>query len=129
MEGSIFERMGGTYRQEGDYFLPNLTVPESVPIGIWGQRRRQYLREHREALYNAMLLSGKLDSHLADINQQADNMFFQLVDQMATQEGITEQLKAENQVKWIGQMNNIKGKMVDYLKKALIYGHTSRISS
>ncbi len=111
MEGSIFERMGGTYRQEGDYFLPNLTVPESVPIGIWGQRRRQYLREHREALYNAMLLSGKLDSHLADINQQADNMFFQLVDQMATQEGITEQLKAENQVKWIGQMNNIKGKI------------------
>ena len=95
MKKSLFEQMGGTYHQEGDYFLPNLAVPESVPVGVWGQRRRRYLREHRKALYNALLLSGKLDSHLADINQQAEDMFSQLVKQMAEQEGITEQLKAK----------------------------------
>ena len=88
MEKSLLEQMGGTYRQEGDYFLPNLAVPENAPVGIWGQRRRQYLREHRKALYNTLLLSGKLDSHLADINQQADDMFSQLVEQIAEQESI-----------------------------------------
>lgn len=98
MEKSTFEQMGGTYRQEGDYFFPNLTVPESVPVGIWGQRRRQYLQKHRKALYNALLLSGKLDRHLADINQQAEDMFSQLIKQVAAQEGITEQLKADNQM-------------------------------
>ena len=74
----VFEQMGGTYHQEGDYFLPNLAVPESVPVGVWGQRRRRYLREHRKALYNTLLLSGKLNSHLAGINQQANDMFSQL---------------------------------------------------
>ena len=107
MEKSFFEQIGGTYRQEGDHFLPNLTVPESVSIGIWGQRRRRYLREHRKALYNALLLSGKLDSHLADIDQQAEDMFSQLVEQMGIQEGISEQLKADNQIVWMGRINNI----------------------
>ena len=78
MGKSIFEQISGTYYQQGDYLLPNLAVPESVPIGIWGQRRQQYLRGHRKALYNALLLSGKLDSHLADINQQAEDMFLSL---------------------------------------------------
>ena len=108
MEKSTFEQMGGTYCQEGDYIFPNLAVPESVPVGVWGQRRRQYLREHRKALYNALLLSGKLDSHLADINQQADDMFSQLVEQMTEREGITEQLKADSQMEWVGRMNNIR---------------------
>ena len=108
MKKSLFEQMGGTYHQEGDYFLPNLAVPESVPVGVWGQRRRRYLREHRKALYNALLLSGKLDSHLADINQQAEDMFSQLVKQMAEQEGITEQLKADYQMEWVGCVNNIR---------------------
>ena len=121
MEKSLFERMGGTYHQEGDYFLPNLAVPESVPVGVWGQRRRRYLREHRKALYNALLLSGKLDSHLADINQQAEDMFSQLVKQMAEHEGITEQLKAKNQMEWVGQMNNIRNRVEEIICNELIF--------
>lgn len=121
MEKSTFEQMGGTYRQEGNYLLPNLTVPERVSIGIWGQRRRQYLRGHRKALYNALLLSGKLDSHLADINQQAEDMFSQLVKQMAEQEGITEQLKAKNQMEWVGQMNNIRNRVEEIICNELIF--------
>lgn len=121
MDKSFFEQIGGTYRQEGDYSLPNLAVPESVPVGVWGQRRRQYLQKHRKALYNALLLSGKLDSHLADTNQQAENMFSQLVKQMATQEGITEQLKAENQVAWVGLMNNCKARAEEIIFADFIY--------
>ena len=121
MEKCTFEQMGDTYHQEGDYFLPNLTVPESVPVGVWGQRRRRYLREHRKALYNALLLSGKLDSHLADINQQAEDMFSQLVKQMAEQEGITEQLKAKNQMEWVGQMNNIRNRVEEIICNELIF--------
>ena len=121
MEKSAFERMNGTYRQEGDYFLPNLAVPESVPVGVWGQRRRRYLREHRKALYNALLLSGKLDSHLADINQQAEDMFSQLVEQMAEQEGITEQLKADSQMEWAGRMNNIRSAVEEIVNTEIIF--------
>ncbi len=121
MGKSTFEQMDGTYRQEGDYFLPNLTVPESVPVAIWGQRRRQNLREHRKALYNALLLSGKLDSHLADINQQAENMFSQLVKQMAKQEGITEQLKANSQMEWVRHMNNIRERVEEIVNMEIIY--------
>jgi hypothetical protein len=121
MEKSTFEQMGGTYRQEGNYLLPNLTVPERVSIGIWGQRRRQYLRGHRKALYNALLLSGKLDNHLADINQQAEDMFFQLVKQMAEQEGITEQLKADSQMEWVGQMNNIRSAAEEIVNTEIMF--------
>ena len=121
MEKSTFEQMGGTYRQEGNYLLPNLTVPERVSIGIWGQRRRQYLRGHRKALYNALLLSGKLDNHLADINQQAEDMFFQLVKQMAEQEGITEQLKADSQMEWVGRMNNIRSAVEEIVNTEIIF--------
>ena len=121
MEKSIFEQIGGTYHREGDYFLPNLTVPANAPVGIWGQRRRQYLREHRKALYNALLLSGKLDNHLADINQQAEDMFFQLVKQMAEQEGITEQLKADSQMEWVGQMNNIRSAAEEIVNTEIIF--------
>ena len=121
MEKSTFEQMGGTYRQEGNYLLPNLTVPERVSIGIWGQRRRQYLRGHRKALYNALLLSGKLDNHLADINQQAEDMFFQLVKQMAEQEGITEQLKADSQMEWAGRMNNIRSAAEEIVNTEIIF--------
>ena len=121
MEKSFFEQIGGTYRQEGDYSLPNLTVTESVSAGIWGQRRRQYLREHRKALYNTLLLSGKLDSHLADINQQADDMFSQLVEQIAEQESITEQLKADSQMEWVGRMNNIRSAVEEIVTTEIIF--------
>ena len=107
MEKSTFEQMGGTYRQEGDYFLPNVTVPESVFIGIWGQRRRRYLREHRKALYDALLFNGKLYVHLADIDHQAQEMLSQLIEQMTTRGEVDERLKAENQMEWVGKMNNI----------------------
>ena len=121
MEKSFFEQMGGTYRQEGDYSLPNLTVPESVSIGIWGQRRRRYLREHRKALYNSLLLSEKLDSHLADINQQAEDMFSQLVNQIANQENITEQLKADRQMEWVRRMNNIRNRATEIVNTMFIF--------
>lgn len=121
MEKSTFEQMGGTYRQEGDYILPNLAVPESVPVGVWGQRRRRYLREHRKALYNTLLLSGKLNSHLAGINQQANDMFSQLVEQMAEQEGITEQLKADSQMEWAGRMNNIRSAVEEIVNTEIIF--------
>ena len=120
MEKSTFEQVGGTYRWEGDYLLPNLTVPESVPVGIWGQRRKQYLREHRKALYTAMLLSEELENHLTEIDQQAEEMFSQLVKQMAAQEGITEQLKADSQMEWVGCMNNIRERVTEIIDAELI---------
>jgi hypothetical protein len=118
---SLFEEMGGTYRREGDYLLPNLTVPESVSVGIWGQRRKQYLREHRKSLYTALLPSGELDPHLADIDRQSEDMFSQLIAQMAQREGITEQLKAENQMEWVGRMNNIRSVATDIVNKEIIH--------
>ena len=121
MEKSTFEQMGGTYRQEGNYLLPNPTVPERVSVGIWGQRRRQYLRGHRKALYNALLLSGKLDNHLADINQQAEDVFSQLVKQMAEQESITEQLKADSQLEWVCMMNDIRSVVMAIIDREVIY--------
>ena len=121
MEKSIFQQIGGTYRQFGDKHLQNLTVPESDPIGIWGQRRRGYLREYRKALYNALLLSGKLDGHLSDTNQQAEDMFSQLVEQMAAQEDITEQLKTDSQMEWVGRMNNIRSAAEEIVNTEIIF--------
>lgn len=108
MKKSSFDQMGGTYYQRGDYFFPNLSVPESDPIGIWGQRYLHYLKKYRHATYTAMFLSGKLNGYLTKIDQQAEEMFFLLVMQMAEEESITEQLKADSQVEWIGRMNNIR---------------------
>ena len=113
--------MGGTYRQEGDYLLPNLTVPESTPIGIWGQRRKRYLKEHRQTLYTALLLSGKLNDHLSDIDEQAEAMFSQLIKHMAEQENITEQLKADSQMKWVRCMNSIRNRVIEIINMELIF--------
>lgn len=121
MEISLFERMGGTYHREGDYFLPDLLPPESVSVGIWGQQRKHYLKTQREPIYTALLLSGKLDSHLSEVDVQAETMFFQLVKQLAKQEGITEQLKVENQLEWVGRMNNIRHQAEDIIQNDLIY--------
>ena len=125
MDKCIFNESNGLwYELVGDYYLPCLKLPEEErrPIGIWGQRRRQYLREHRKALYNALLLSGKLDSHLADINQQAEDMFSQLVDQIANQENITEQLKADRQMEWVRRMNNIRNRVTEIVNTMFIFG-------
>lgn len=97
MEKTIFEQMGGTYTLQGDYCLPNLALParENKPIGIWGQRHKRYLQEHKRATYTTLLTSGKLNSYLSDINEQAEDMFFRPVKQMAEREGATGQLKNE----------------------------------
>lgn len=121
MEKSFFEQMGGTYRREDDYFLPNLTVPESISVGIGGQRHLWYIKKYRKALYIGLQLSGELDSYLATIDRQADGMFSQLVKQIAEQEGITEQLKAYSQMEWIGRMNNIRQRAEEIVNTELIY--------
>ncbi len=123
MEKSLFEQNGGTYRQVGDYILPNITIPkeETEPIGIWGQRHLRYLKQHRKILYTNLLTSGKLNSNLAEIDKQATDMCFWLVKQLAEREGVTEQLKAENQMKWVGRMNNIRNRAEDVVYNELIY--------
>lgn len=121
MEKSLFEQMGETYHQEGDYFFPDLSVPELPAIGIWGQRRRWYLKEHRQALYTALLLADKLNAHLSEIDKQAETMFSQMVNQMAEQDGITEQLKVDNQMEWVGQMNSARNRAEEIIYNELIY--------
>ena len=121
METSLFERMGGTYHREGDYFLPDLLPPESISVGIWGQRRKHYLKTQREPIYTALLLSGKLESHLSEVDAQAEAMFFQLDKQLAEQEGITEQLKAEDQMEWVRQMNSVRNRAEEVIYNEVIY--------
>ena len=121
MEKSFFEQMGGTCHQEDDYLLPDLTPPKSVPIGIWGQRRKHYLKTQRASIYTVLLLSGKLDSHLSEIDAQAETMFFQLVKQLAEQEGVTEQLKAENQIEWVRRMNSVRNRVIEVVNAELIF--------
>ena len=124
MAKTIFEEMGGTYVRQGDYNLPCLSLPaekENRPIGVWGQRHLRYLRQHRKVFYTNLLTSGKLDSYLADIDKQAEDMFFRLVEQMAEREGVTEQLKAENQIEWVGRMNNICSRAAEIVNAELIF--------
>lgn len=123
MEKTIFEQMGGTYEQQGDYLIPCLILPteKEKPIGIWGQRHLHYLKTHRKITYINLLTSGKLNSYLADIDEQAEDMFFRLVKQMMECEGVTEQLKADNQMVWVGRMNNIRSRATEAVNADLIY--------
>ena len=123
MAKTIFEEMGGTYTQVGDYLLPNLELPEEEqqPIGVWGQRHRRYLKEHRRATYATLLTSGRLNSYLADIDRQAEEMFLRLVKQMAEAEGVTEQLKAENQILWVQRMNALRETATELVNNDLIF--------
>ena len=98
---STYETMGGKYRQNGDYLLPNLEVPECPKVGVWGERRRKYLREHQQALYTAMMLSNTLNTHLEEVDRTATEMYDRLTSQLVKQEGIMEQLKATNQMEWV----------------------------
>ena len=111
-----------TYTRQGDYNLPDLKLPEQQPreIGIWGQHRRRYLREHHKILFYNLLTSCKLIDHLADINEESEEMYSRLVNQIAKQEGITEQLKAENQMLWVQRMNNIRNRATEIVKADLI---------
>ena len=124
MDKYILDKNNGLwYERQGDYYIPCLTLPaeEERPIGLWGQRHLRYIREHRKALYTSLQLSGKLNSYPAEIDQQAEDMFFQLIKQMAEQERVTEQLKAENQMKWVGLMNNIRNRVEEVICSTLIY--------
>ena len=120
---SIFEQIGGTYTMQGDYRLPNLTVPaeEERPIGVWGQRRLRYLKQHHKVLYYNLLTSGKLHSHLADTEEQAHQLFLRLVKEYAENESVTEQLKEENPIEWIRKMNNIKMRVREMVNLEVIF--------
>lgn len=120
---SIFKQIGGTYTLQGDYRLPNLTLPaeETRSIGVWGQRRLRYLKQHRKVLYYNLLTSGKLHSHLVDTEEQAQELFSRLVKEYAEKEGVTEQLKATDQMKWVRKMNNMRSVATEIVLKEIIY--------
>ena len=123
MAKTIFEQTGGTYTMQGDYFLPDLTLPpeEKRPIGVWAQRRRQYLKQHHKILYYNLLTSGKLHSHLADVEEEAQTLFLRLVKEYAEREGVTEQLKAENPMEWVRRMNNIRERVNEVVNAEMIF--------
>ena len=120
---SIFEQSYGTYTMQGDYRLPNITLPaeEERPIGVWGQRRLRYLKQHHKVLYYNLLTSGKLHSHVADTEEQAQALFSRLIKEYAEKEGVTEQLKATDQMAWVRRMNNIRSRIIEVISKELIY--------
>ena len=123
MAKTIFEQTGGTYTMQGDYRLPNLTLPpeEERPIGVWAHRRRQYLKQHHKILYYNLLTSGKLQSHLADVEEEAQSLFLRLVKEYAEREGVTEQLKVENPTEWVQKMNNIRNRVAETVYADLIF--------
>ena len=123
MAKTIFGEMGGAYVRQGDYNLPCLSLPtekENRLIGVWGQRHLRYLKQHRKVLYTNLLTSGKLNSYLADIDKQAEDMFLRLIEQIANREGVTEQLKAENQMEWVCRMNNIRSRAMEIVNEEII---------
>ena len=126
MEKHIYnEQTGISYTLHGDYYLPDLALSDEekgVEIGVWGQRHLRYIKQNRKVLYLNLLTSGKLNGYLADLDKQADEMFSLLVKQMAESEGVTEQLKADNQMEWVDQMNNIRGRATEMVNTDLIYG-------
>ena len=118
---STFEKLGGTYRQVGDYLSPNIELPQSPQVGTWGQRRLQHLRANKRVLYTSMLMDGILKDHLEEVDKSANEIFKQLTTQMQLQEGITEELKANNQLEWVQRMNNIRNRVAEIVCKELIY--------
>lgn len=120
---SLFEQMGGTYREENGYLIPNLTLPseEQVEIGVWGQRYLRYIKRYHKVRYINLPTSGKLNGYLADIDKRAEDMFFRLVEQMAEREGVTERLKAGNQMEWVARMNNIRSRATEIVNHDIIY--------
>ena len=124
MDKYIYDESNGLwYELQGDYYIPCLTVPEEEqqPIGIWGRRHLRYIREYREGLYNSLLLNGKLNSYLAELNEQAKDMFFRIVEELAEKEGITETLKAENQMLSAQRMNAVRETAAEIVNNDLSY--------
>ena len=124
MKKTIFEEMGGTYIRHGDYLIPCLALPEEEEqrfIGVWGQRHLRYLKEYRRGVYLNLLTSGRLNDYLAGIEEQAQERFERIIEQMKQEQGITEQLKAENQMEWVVRMNNIQTCAREVVNAELIY--------
>ena len=125
MDKYIYDESNGLwYELQGDYYIPCITLPtekEHKPIGLWGQRHKRYLQKHKREVYTTLLVNGKLNSYLADIDERATTMMFRLIEQMADKEGITEQLKAADQMAWVGAMNNIRKRATEIVNAELIY--------
>lgn len=123
MTKTIFEKMGGSYEMQGDYYLPCLSLPEEEqkPVGVWGQRHLRHIKEHKRTLYANLLTSCKLNSYLADIDEQAEEMFSRLVKQFSEKENVTEKLKAENQMLWVRKMNSICNRALKIVNSELIF--------
>ena len=124
MDKYIYDSSNGFwYELQGDYYIPCLTIPEEEqrPIGVWGRRHLRYIREYRKGLYDSLLLSGKLDGYLANLNEQAEDMFFHLVKELAEKEGIAETLKVENQMLWVQRMNAVRETATEIVNNDLIY--------
>ena len=120
----IDEKTGITYTLQGDYYIPDLTLPpeeKNRSVGVWGMRHKRYLMEHKKAVFTIMQMNGTLHTYLADLNEQAEDMFLRLVNDMAKSEGVTEKLKAENQFEWVGRMNNIHNRATEIVNTELIY--------
>lgn len=120
---TLFEQSGGTYKMQGDYKIPDVILPaqKEYAVGVWGQHRLRYLKEQRKILYHNLLVSCKLYSHLADIEEQAENLYFGLIKQFAEREGVTEKLKAENPMEWIQKMNSIRNRAMEIVNTEIIY--------
>ena len=118
---SLFEQIGGTYTQVGDYLLPDVELPEEKPIGVWGTRHHNYLRKANRVFLSQLVISGKMNDYLADIDKQAEEMFLRLVKQMAESEGVTEQFKADNQMEWVARMNNIRSRAMEIVNYEYIF--------
>lgn len=122
MVKSFFEEMGGTYHKENGYLIPDLTLPtEEKTIGIWEQRHLRYIKEHKRLFYVNLLTSGKLNSYIANTNEQAEELFFRLVKEMTKKQKITEYLKATDQMLWVGKMNTIRNADMEIVNKEIIY--------
>lgn len=124
MANTIFEQTGGAYTQVGDYMLPDLLPAEEekeANIGVWALRHKRYLKQHHKVFYYNLLTSGKLNSYLADIEQQAQDLFLQLVKDLAEKENVTEELKSENQMLWVQKMNNIRNQATEIVNAEIIY--------
>lgn len=124
MTETLFEQLGGTYTQIGDYLLPDLSLPaekETGNIGVWALRHKRYLKHHHKVLYYNLLTSGKLDSHLADIEEQAQQLFLRLVNELAEKEGVTEQFKAVDNMVWVRRMNNIRNRSSEIVNAEVVF--------
>ena len=128
MNKTIFEQMDGTYTMQGDYCLPDFKLPaeEERPIGVQGQRHLRYLKQHHKILYYNLLTSGKVHSHLADVEEEAQSLFLRLVKEYAEREGVTEQLKAENPTEWVQKMNNIRNRAAETVCADLIFAQQQK---